>query len=408
MHFSHTAARAGVGEHVVSLLKASRDYGFTQYLIAPAPLLVAATPELRRFGIKSLAMDMSGPFDWREICRLTAFLRRERVDILHCHMAIATLCGAPAARLARVPIVIETAHGREIWREGKAIKGGYWFDRQAGRLVDRFIAVSNAVARHLIDTKKIPASKVMVIHNGRDLAEFRPATAPERAAARIRLGLRDEPVVLILGRLSVEKGHAVFVEAFQSVVARWPGIVALFAGDGPEEINLQERCRRYGLGNVIRFLGYRNDASRVLAAADIVVIPSQIEGLPLVAVEALAMAKAVVATDVGGTPEIIVDGKTGLLVRSGDREALGTALVRLLSDSCLRARLGRQGRRFVEENYSEQGQIAKTTSLYGELAAIRRLRVTPITYGSQDMFSKLRCSESCRTITDEREESELA
>src|ERR1700677_789353 len=126
LHFLCTPDRAGVGEHALSLLIALRQYGFIPYIVAPAPLLEAAKSELAAFNINRVAMDMSSPLDWREILRLSRLLRSERIDIVHCHMAIASFCAAPAARLSGVPVVIETTHGREIWREGKRFKGSFW------------------------------------------------------------------------------------------------------------------------------------------------------------------------------------------------------------------------------------------------------------------------------------------
>jgi Glycosyltransferase Family 4 len=159
LHFLCTPVRAGVGEHALSLLVALRDYGFIPYMIAPAPLLDAVQRELHEYSIQSTSIDMSSPLDWREILKLSSVLRRECIDIVHCHMAIASFCAAPIARLSRVSTVIETTHGREIWREGKALKGSYWFDRQIGRLVDRFIAVSDAVSAICSKTSGCPLTR---------------------------------------------------------------------------------------------------------------------------------------------------------------------------------------------------------------------------------------------------------
>jgi len=234
LHFLCTPDRAGVGEHALSLLAALRTYGFVPYIVAPAPLLEAATPELNKFAVNSFAMDMSSPLDWREIGRLSTILRRERIDIVHSHMAIASACASPIARLSGVPALIETAHGREIWREGKRIKGSFWFDRQVGRITDRFIAVSEAVARHLQENKRIPGHKITVIHNGRDISQFRPSTPAQTFEARAELDLKqDAPVILMLARFSVEKGHRLLIDSVRELIARRPRLVVLLAGDGP-------------------------------------------------------------------------------------------------------------------------------------------------------------------------------
>jgi glycosyltransferase involved in cell wall biosynthesis len=373
LHFLCTPDRAGVGEHALSLLVALRKHGFTPYIVAPAPLLEAAKAELDAFNINRVAMDMSSPLDWREILRFSRLLRRERIDIVHCHMAIASFCASPAAWLSRVPVVIETTHGREIWREGKRFKGSFWVDRQIGRFIDKFIAVSDAVAKHLEENKRIASGKIVVIHNGRDLAQFRPATADEVAQARAELGLADQPVVLMLARFSAEKGHALLIDSIRLLVRRWPRLIVLLAGDGPEEAEIKTQCIYHGLRNNVRFLGYRTDAQRLFAAADVVVLPSKIEGLPLVAVEALAAGRPVVATAVGGTPEVVIHEETGLLVPPDDATSFADALDRLLSDPDLRVRLGSRGRALVEERYDVQTQIDRTLALYRQLCKASRI-----------------------------------
>jgi glycosyltransferase involved in cell wall biosynthesis len=372
LHFLCTPVRAGVGEHALSLLMELRSYGFIPYMIAPQPLLDAVRSELRGCAIQSTAIDMSSPLDWREIWHLSSILRRERIDIVHCHMAIASFCAAPTARLSGVPTVIETTHGREIWRENKTIKGSYWFDRQIGRLIDRFIAVSDAVSRHLLENKRMPAHKVTVIRNGRDLSQFRPATRRQGAAARAAFGLTDEPTIVMIARFSVEKGHALLIDALRLIAARWPRLAVVLAGDGPLEEEIKAQCERYGLGDNVRFLGYRSDTEKLLAAADVVALPSKVEGLPLVAVEALAAARPLVATAVGGTPEVVVNGETGILVPPDDPAAFGKALDMLLSEPELRTRLGACGRKLAEKCFDVRTQIRRTVDLYRELSRARR------------------------------------
>jgi glycosyltransferase involved in cell wall biosynthesis len=373
LHFLCTPLRAGVGEHALSLLVALRHHGFVPYIIAPDPLLAAAKAELDEFAIKSVAMDMSSPLDWREIMRLSSVLRRERIDIVHCHMAIASACASPIARLSRVPVLIETAHGREIWREGKRLRGSFWVDRQVGRLTDRFIAVSEAVARHLIENKRIPIHKITVIRNGRDLSQYQPANCAQAREARVELLLEQEaPVILMLARFSIEKGHRLLIESVRQLISRWPQLIVLLAGDGPLENEIKAQCARFGLANNVRFLGYRSDTQKLLAAADIVVLPSRIEGLPLVAVEALASGRAVVGTAVGGTPEVVIDGDTGLVVPPEDPIRFGEALESLLCDPERRKRMGTRGRKLVEERFDVRSQVERTTALYSELLGAAR------------------------------------
>ncbi len=366
LHFITTPFRGGAEEHALSVLSALRNYGFTPFVAAPPSLLELMEPEWSRFGVKSLVNDMSSPLDWRGATRLAATLKRERIDLVHCHMAMGTLCALPAARLAGA-LIIETCHGREFWREGKRVKGSFWVDRQASRFVDKYIAVSDATAGHLRKAKGISAGKIVVIHNGRDLTRLRPPTPQETAEARVDLGLGSEPTVLLLGRIAREKGHALLIEAVKMLDSRWPSLIAIFAGIGPLEAEVRALCDAAGIRDRVRFLGYRQDLQRVMAAADLVALPSISEGLPLAAIEAFAAARPIVATPVGGTPEIVLDGQTGLLIPSGNPAALAEAMDRLLSDPGLALRLGTNGRTLVEQHFDVRAQIEQTVALYRDL-----------------------------------------
>jgi len=366
LHFITTPFRGGAEEHALSVLIALRNYGFAPFVAAPASLLEIMEPEWSRFGVRSVVNDMSSPLDWRGAARLAAMLKRERIDLVHCHMTTGSLCALPAARLAGA-LIIETCHGREFWREGKRVKGSFWVDRQASRFIDKYIAVSHATARHLRQAKGIPADKIVVIHNGRDLTRLRPPTPQETAEARAELGLHSEPAVLLLGRLAKEKGHALLIEALKMLDSRWPSLIAILAGVGPLEAEVRALCEAAGVNHRVRFLGYRQDLQRLLAGSDLVVLPSMSEGLPLAAVEALAAACPIVASAVGGTPEVVLDGETGLLVPSGNPAALAAAIDRLLSDRSLALRLGMNGRTFVERHFDVRMQVEQTIALYRDL-----------------------------------------
>lgn len=360
--------RGGAEEHILSLLGAGRDHGFTPLIAAPAALLEIIASELAQFRVKSLTIEIPTPFNWvYRTTQLAGMLTRERIDLVHCHSVIGSLCAGPAACISGRQPIIETCHGREFWREGKRIKGNFWLDRQASRFVDRFIAVSRATERHLRESKRISGNKIIVIYNGRDLRSLVPPKPEESAEARAELGLRNEQTVLLLGRLATEKGHALLLDALRILGPRRPSLIAMFAGIGPLEAELKAMCRASGLSGQVRFLGYRSDLQRLLAAADLVVLPSISEGLPLAAVEALATARPIVATEVGGTSEVVLNGETGLLIPPRDPAALATAMHRILSDPALALRLGANGRRFVEQHFDVRMQIQRTMALYGDL-----------------------------------------
>ena len=363
----------GAEEHALSILTAIREYGFEPELAAPAELIAAMEPALTDAGVKCLPLEFSSRLDVLTGARLLRYIRRENIAILHCHLFTASLFGAGVARMAGVGAVLETCHGPEVWRMGKGLRASFWVDRQVGRLVDKYIAVSHAAERHLVENKRVPKNKIRVIHNGRELDRFAPANAQRRrAATRAALGLGDEPVILTMARLDDQKGHRHLIDALAILAARRPNLVTLLAGEGPLEDSLRAQCARLGIADRVRFLGYRRDVPEILEAADIVVLPSLYEGLPLVAIEALAAGRPMVATEVDGTPEVVIHEKTGLLVPPANPAALAAAIERLLNNPSLASRLASDGRKFVNENFAVQRQIEQTAALYSELTGMRR------------------------------------
>jgi len=356
----------GAEEYTLSLLAAMPEHGFVPYLAAPIRLLEAVEHRLSALNLRHIVIEQTSPLDWRPAKRFFNFLSTEQIDLVHSHLFVASLFASPLAQLAGASTV-ETFHLREVWRKGKWLKGSFWLDRQVGRFVDRYIAVSNATERHLLEGKRITKSKVITIYNGRDLTRFHPSTPAETMRARAELGLSDKQVVIVLGRLEPQKGHVFFIEAFRKLAPRWPKLIALFAGSGALESELKACCEAAHLTDRITFLGHRNDTERLLAAADLVVLPSLFEGLPLVAIETLAMARPIVATDVEGTREIVADGDTGLLVKASDSAALADGIERILSYPTLGAHLGQRGRASVEQNFDIRQQIARTVDVYREL-----------------------------------------
>lgn len=362
----------GAEEHALSILTKMRAHGFEPCLAAPGALIEAMEPSLSAAGVKCLPLEFSSRLDVLTGARLLRFIRRENIAILHCHLFTASLSGAGVARMAGVGAVLETCHGPEVWRMGKGLRSSFWVDRQVGRLVDKYIAVSHAAARHLIETKRVPKDKIRVIHNGRDLDHFDPSHTQRRAATRNSLGLRDEPTIMTLARLDEQKGHRHLLDALAIVATHLPDVVTILAGEGPLEHGLRAQCAALGLTERVRFLGYRRDVPELFEAADMVVLPSLYEGLPLVAIEALAAGRPMVATEVDGTPEVVIHEKTGLLVPPANPTALAAAIERLLDNPELASRLAADGREFVRENFTLQRQIEETVALYSELTGLGR------------------------------------
>jgi glycosyltransferase involved in cell wall biosynthesis len=361
-HFTNALARGGVEEHVLTLVRGLDRGLFRAVVISPEPVAALLKPDLPA-DVALEPLTLRKPTQAGAFWALARILRRWDVDVLHSHQFYASLFASPAGWLCRVPVIVETPHVREYWRQG-GLKGRFFVDRVAGRFVDRYIAVSEANGRYLGGTKRLPADKITVIHNGSDLTRFDPnLRPPEGLRTSLRFGASD-PVLLVLGRLEPQKGHRYLLDAMPAVLSEFPNARLVCAGDGSLAEELKAEARTLGVDGAVRFVGFQQDVSTWLALADLTVLPSLFEGLPLVAIESLAAGRPMVATAVDGTPEIVVDGMTGLTVPPADSLSLADAIRRMLRDGDLRRRMGEAGRRWVQERFSQQRQVQETEQLY--------------------------------------------
>ncbi len=362
LHFTNSMVRGGAEEHMLALLR-----GMDRSLFR---LAVACPPELARSlqsdlpeDVDFVALRLRKPHQIGGFLRLGRLLGERQVDILHSHLFYSSLFASPMGWLCRVPVILETPHVAEKWRHG-LFKRRFVVDHLISRFVDYYVAVSVANRRYLIDEKGIPEGKVFVIYNGCDLSRFDPS---HQAPAGLRAGLgfdEGDPVCVVVGRLEPQKGHRVLLDALQAVRAEFPRVRLVCVGEGSLRDELERRVGELGLEESVRFVGYQSNVPDWLALADVVVLPSFYEGLPIAAIEALAAEKPVVATAVDGTPEVVIDGKTGFTVSAGDAQGLAAALCTLLRTPDLRRCLGRAGRQRALELFGLERQILETEWLY--------------------------------------------
>jgi glycosyltransferase involved in cell wall biosynthesis len=288
------------------------------------------------------------------VLRLARFLRRRKIDVVHTHDVRPLIYGAVAARLARVPSVVHTRHGQDsrITPRQRALV------RFAARLTDRFVCVSEDSARLTIE-QGVAAAKVRAIINGIDVEQF-AYTGPQPRG----------PVVTI-ARLSPEKDIANLIRTAAIVAGAEPGFRLEIAGDGPCRVDLEALIDGLGLKDRVRLLGQVRDVRSLLGRASLFVLPSVSEGVSLTLLEAMARGLAVVATRVGGNPEVVVDGDTGQLVPARNPDALADAMLALLRDPERSRRMGLAGRRRVEQVFDVRRMVADYEELYRELAGRR-------------------------------------
>jgi len=297
---------------------------------------------------------------------LPAFVRslmKRRPAVFHANLTWPLACryGLVAATLARVPAVVATVHSHvevpfsrsDIAKQALIAAG-----------VDRYIAVSRDMRRHLIDTFHVPARKIEVVHNGISCEPFNMPHDPQSCDS---LTGSKRPLVLTVARLDAQKGHRYLLEAARLL----PGVQFALAGDGPERADLEEEARRLDVSEQVAFLGNRRDIPDLLACCDVFALPSLFEGLPIAVLEAMAAGKPVVATATGGTNEAVVAGKTGLMVPPRDPEALAAAIRTLLCDPARAARLAAAGRERVEKEFSLAEMVRRTTGIYERLLSAR-------------------------------------
>jgi len=341
------------------LARAARERGWEAAFVSPGPggfVDLAA-----REGFQTRVVALGGALDLGSLARLRKALRAERADVLHTHVHFSlNVLGRISGRLAGVRVIAHM-HAANVFRAGGAARRTQVaLDNVTARLCSRIVAVSAATREELV-RQGYPPGRVVVVRNGIDApppaAPVRPDGVPDAA-----------PLLLHVGRLAPQKGQLELVEALARLTRR--DAVAVLVGkdletDGRFERELVARAAELGLGDRVVLTGYREDVAGLLAAADVFVLPSTAEGLPLTVLEAMAAARPVVATRVGGIPEAVVDGETGLIVPPEDVDALTGALDALLADPERARRLGESGRRRVEAEFSAAAMTGRVLDLYG-------------------------------------------
>jgi glycosyltransferase involved in cell wall biosynthesis len=272
---------------------------------------------------------------------------------VHTHNTYPHIYASVAARLAGVPVVVNTRHGQ---RAGHGWKSRLPF-RWASYLVNRIITVSDDAARLCIDNDRVSPRKVMRIWNGIDLSDFAFS------------GPVKHPTAISVARLSAEKDFPTLLKSVPAVVARIPDFRLKIVGDGPERGRLEQLVNELGIGGQVELLGERTDVPDLLADAGFFVSSSLTEGISLTLLEAMAVGLPIVATAVGGNPEIVVDGETGYLVPSQNPPQLADAIVKLCQQPDEWATIGRSGRDRVVEHFDVQRMTHDYEQLYQGLMA---------------------------------------
>jgi len=371
----------GPAIHAILLTSALDDgVRFTSTLVAgtTAPhegdmLDLARARSVEPIVLPALGREINPLDDLVALARMVQLVRRLTPDVVHTHMAKAGTIGRLAARICGVPLVVHTYHGHVFHSYFGAAKTRVFLtiERALGLVTDRIIVVGDGQRDEIAGYGVAPPGKLESIRLGLELA---PLLHAEAARGRLRqeLGIdASTPLVGIVARLVPIKAHEAFFDAALRIREALPRVEFLVVGDGERRQALETLVQRRGLSPAVRFLGWRRDMLNVYADLDVVALTSRNEGSPVALIEALAAGRPVVATAVGGVPEVVINGDTGVTVPVADPRTLAGAVLTLLADRPLAERLGAAGRRHVYPRYDSSRLVDDVRDLYLRELAVR-------------------------------------
>ena len=353
----------GADQQILILARAMRSRGHDVRIVALLPLgPMAADAQADGIPVETLNLRRRAD-DLRSVLRLARTIRAWRPDVVHSHMVHANLLARLLRSLAPVPALVSTIHS--MYEGGWLRMLGY---RLTNRLADRVTIISHLAAERYVSLGAVSKERLQILPNAVDTERFRPL--PEsRQVIRNELGLGDEFVWLAIGRFHPSKDYPTMLRGFARLLQSRGGSRLLIVGQGKLKAEVESLLKSEGLEDKVRLLGVRRDVPEVMSASDGYVLSSAWEGMPVVLLEAAAAGLPVVSTRVGGVPEVVEDGKTGILVPPGNPAALAGAMeqVETLSSEA-RTAMGRGGRALVQQRFGTAHVMNLWEQLYRELA----------------------------------------
>jgi sugar transferase (PEP-CTERM/EpsH1 system associated) len=320
-------------------------------------------------GIQVLQLGRQPGFDWKCVRRLHKCIRHEGAQIIHAHQCTPFAYALATRAFGRRPPVLLTEHGRFF--PDLPSRKRKLFHRLLSQRNDQFVAVGQTVHQALVDNEGLDPDRIQVVYNGVDMqADGLDPTA--RACLRAEFGIaQSDCLVVQVARLDMIKDHGTALRAIGLAADRDQRLRLVIVGDGPERASIEHNISERSLQNRVTMLGVRSDVRRLLAAADVFLLTSVSEGIPVTVLEAMAAGVPVVATAVGGVPELIRHEESGLLAPAGDAAGLADALVRLAGDLDLRKRLAARAQERAVTDFCEQRMISQYDRIYQGMLARR-------------------------------------
>ena len=301
---------------------------------------------------------------------LSVFLKKNPYHIVHTHNSKSGFLGRLAARLAGIPVIVHTVHGfafhdqEPLWRQSLFRN----LERMSSHWCDKMIFISQPLIDWALQEKITDKEKIEKIYSGIQLDQFRPVTTDVKMKNREKWKLKKEDLVIgIVSKLWEGKGHITLIEAFKALKQRVNNVKLVIVGEGDLYGELLRVVDKNELSGSVLFTGFQMDVSEILSTFDVAVLPSFFEGMGRVLLEAMAMEKPVVASHVGGIPDLVKHQVNGLLVKPGDVAELTNALEQILSDSVLSSKMGKEGRKRIQEQFSSDIMVQSIDKVYQEL-----------------------------------------
>jgi len=307
-------------------------------------------------------------YDLKAFFILIRIFRRERPHIVHTHTSKTGILGRWAAFLAGVPVIIHTPHGHIFWGYFGRLKTRVYIllEKISALITDRLVMLTEQEKRDHLGVHVAPEEKFTVVHSGVDLGRFKKVIVDPSEMKR-KLGIPEDSLVVgTAGRLTPVKGPEYFIQAAEEITAVRQDIWFVFLGDGELRDQLEAMVEQLGLKENVKFLGWRQDVADVMSVFDIFVLPSLNEGMGRVLIEAMVLGKPIVASNIGGIPDLVIDGENGFLFPVGDVGALADGINRLIQSPGMRKKMGECGKNRAGD-YSANAMMQKIDRLYVEL-----------------------------------------
>ncbi len=376
LHVITRLERGGAPAILLEVLKRCDTSQFEHHIatgLSQAPeddmISTAKDTGLRVVVIPSLVRDIHPLLDIYALLKLYFLILRGRYDIVHCHTSKGGFIGRLAARLANAKCIIYSPHGDIFEGYFGKIKTRFfiWLERFSARFTDKIITLTKSGIEPYLKAGIGQKSQFDYIYNGIDVEDFGKRKV-DRLQKRQEIGVENDCfLVVTAGRLVPVKGHTHLITAFAQVVTEIPNIQLVFLGDGELRGELTEQSKTLGLEKQVLFPGMRNDVPEIISCSDLFVLPSVNEGFGVVLLEAMAMRCPIVATNVGGVPEVVLNGETGILVPPGDPAQLAEAIIQLVRDRALAARMAECSYQRLKTCFDIKETVSKTERLYKEV-----------------------------------------